>query len=192
MESGAPTRRWPPILARCALTGGPGVSRALLRPAGAALSGSRRLTCGTHLCAGLDTHRACWNFYPPRLESFAPRPSLRAPRATRRPLYCLGTRPAPAPARAGQYCRRRSPESCRGLLDKRTLDLPPQLRVVVGGGRAMLLVLLSLAAMCRSALSREPVSIPLRRGHPFPQFPCISECGCPTLDRSTWYWYEVD
>jgi hypothetical protein len=94
---------------------------------------SPHLACGTHLCAGLDTPRACWSFSPPGPESFAPRLPPRAPRATRRPLYCLGTRPAPA--WAGRYCGRRSPENCGGRLDKRTLDLWPQLRVVVGGGQ---------------------------------------------------------
>ncbi|XP_040603726.1 interleukin-17 receptor B [Mesocricetus auratus] len=121
---------------------------------------SPHLACGTHLCAGLDSRLGCWSCSrAPRPESFAPRPPPRAPRATGRPLYGPGTRPAPARTRAGRRCGRRSPESAAagGRQDKRTLGCPPRLRVVVGGGWVMLLVLLSLAAMCRSsALPREP------------------------------------
>lgn len=157
---------WRPGVSRAFLGSGRGCSVRLQAPVR-----SLHLACGTHLCAGLDTHGVCRSFCPPRPKSFAPRPPPQVPRATRRPLYCPGTRPAPSPARAGQYCGRRSPENCHGRLDKRTLNLLPQLRVVVGVGRAMLLVLLSLATMYRSALPREPVSIPLHCGHPFPRFP---------------------
>lgn len=153
---------WRPRVSRAFLGPGPGCSVRLQ-----ARVQSSHLACGTHLCAGLDTHRVCWSFCSLRPESFAPRPPQQVPRATRRP----GIRPAPAPARAGQYCGRRSPENCLRRLDKRTLHLLPQLLLVVGVGRAMLLVLLSLATLYRSALPGEPVSIPLRRGHPFPRFP---------------------
>lgn len=131
-EPGAPRSQWPLILARCALTGGPEcLSRAFL---GLGRAGSVRPTPGAGAVAppGLRHTPVRGAQHTPRLReplSFPARvtrtpPTPASTEGDKAPLYCPGTRPAPAPARAGRYCGRRSPENCRGRLDKRTQGSP--------------------------------------------------------------------
>lgn len=155
----------------------PGVSRAFLGPGWAALSRSRR-GCGRPTWPAAPTCARGSTRTAPAGASVLPGRSHSHPAHPREPggrqggrLTVLGPGQRPPPLGQGGFLGGGAGRAAARRLDKKTLDLLPQLRVVVGGDRAMLLVLLSLAAICRSALPREPVSIPLRRGRPFLRFP---------------------
>lgn len=123
---------WRPRSVACFPRVGPGRAA----PSGSRHRRDRPTWPATHTCARGSTRTT------PAGASVLPGPSRSHPAHSREPrgrqgghFTVPGTRPAPAPTRAGRYRGRRIPESGRGCLDKRTLDLPPQLRVLVAGGR---------------------------------------------------------
>lgn len=180
-EPGAARRQWPRILARCALTGGPVVSRASL---GSGRAGLLRRAPGTGAIAPPGLRRT-----PVRGARHVPRPLellsfparvVRTPPTPASPagdkaatLLFLGRGQRPPRLGQGGIVGGGSRRAAAGAWIRGPWTSRPSSACwwPVAGGRAMLLVLLSLAAMCRSALPREPVSIPLCRGHPFPRFP---------------------